>query len=268
MIRNSTLECSSNGDRRFSAFYAYTNLFGVYDSIENHYQKAKKFNNRTVKNPKGMEPDFIEVNGLKIESIYLTNFYNFLWTKYLDENPDLVMFASKFKNFHDIFRGKNTINCQADAIYKYIKYGPSFIMESPSMIEFLNLINYKHCKIYTSYYDVIDLIPRTYIPIAISLYKPQYILKKQHYTTLSPTDSILSCYKSGKYTKKEYRLEFQKQVLNNLTQEQVFSELMEISKNRVVVLLCYEEPNKFCHRHLVAKWFNEVGISCEELNFS
>lgn len=31
------------------------------------------------------------------------------------------------------------------------------------------------------------------------------------------------------------------------------------------ILLCYEKPEQFCHRHLVAHWFNEFGYKCEEL---
>jgi uncharacterized protein (DUF488 family) len=33
-----------------------------------------------------------------------------------------------------------------------------------------------------------------------------------------------------------------------------------------VILICYEKPSDFCHRHLVAKWFIENGINCEEFS--
>ena len=43
------LECSSKGDKRFSALYAKVKVFGVYDSIENHYQNCKRdINNQVV----------------------------------------------------------------------------------------------------------------------------------------------------------------------------------------------------------------------------
>ena len=32
------------------------------------------------------------------------------------------------------------------------------------------------------------------------------------------------------------------------------------NKNFDIVLLCYEKPDEFCHRHLVAEWFNRNGI--------
>ena len=35
-----------------------------------------------------------------------------------------------------------------------------------------------------------------------------------------------------------------------------------------VVLLCYEKPPQFCHRHLVAKWLEkELNIKVEELKY-
>lgn len=33
------------------------------------------------------------------------------------------------------------------------------------------------------------------------------------------------------------------------------------------VLLCWEDPNKFCHRHLIADWFQaQLGINVTELD--
>ena len=31
------------------------------------------------------------------------------------------------------------------------------------------------------------------------------------------------------------------------------------------ILLCYEKPQDFCHRHILADWFNDNGYECEEL---
>jgi uncharacterized protein (DUF488 family) len=40
-----------------------------------------------------------------------------------------------------------------------------------------------------------------------------------------------------------------------------------LAKDYHIVLLCYEKPDSFCHRHLVAKWFNENGFPIEEWQF-
>ena len=31
-----------------------------------------------------------------------------------------------------------------------------------------------------------------------------------------------------------------------------------------VALVCYETPEKFCHRHLVSKWLQDNNIDCAE----
>lgn len=32
------------------------------------------------------------------------------------------------------------------------------------------------------------------------------------------------------------------------------------------VICCYETPEKFCHRHIVAKWFERAGYKIKEIN--
>ena len=44
-------------------------------------------------------------------------------------------------------------------------------------------------------------------------------------------------------------------VLNQLNPALVLSDLQKIGKD--IVLLCYETPEKFCHRHLAAEWLNK-----------
>ena len=35
------------------------------------------------------------------------------------------------------------------------------------------------------------------------------------------------------------------------------------------VILCYEKPGDFCHRHIIARWLSQnLGITVEEVNFS
>jgi hypothetical protein len=49
-----------------------------------------------------------------------------------------------------------------------------------------------------------------------------------------------------------YTIQYKKEVLNVLDPLEVYNELGTES-----ILLCYESPEKFCHRHLVANWFEE-----------
>lgn len=129
------LECSSKGDKRFSAFYAYVDAFGRNTNIERHYQSCKRFYDETITKAKGKSPDYLMIGGNLLDIKYLTPWYKVLWVRYLDQHPELVEYASQFDDFHDIFKGKNTINCQADVVRQYIKEGRDSIMNEELVLE-------------------------------------------------------------------------------------------------------------------------------------
>ena len=133
------LECSSKGDKRFSSFYAKVSFYGKVDSIENIYQSVKRDKNGN-KVKKGQYVSYININNIILDSKYLTPFYKLLWVKYLDENLHLVSYAKQFDDYNDMFKGKS-INCQADVIRQYIKYGRESIMEELLVKELINILN-------------------------------------------------------------------------------------------------------------------------------
>ena len=57
------------------------------------------------------------------------------------------------------------------------------------------------------------------------------------------------------------------EVLNKLDPHRVVEHLYEISRGKDVALVCYEAPDKFCHRHLVADWLTNAGYKCEEYGY-
>lgn len=136
------LECSSRGDKRFSAFYAKIKVFGHYDCIENHYQRCKRLSNGDMAR-KGQKVHYIEIdNGIcvhKLEPRFLTAYYKLLWCSYLDLNPELVGYAKQYDDYNDMFKGK-AINCQADVIRQYIKQGRKSILNEPDVIELRNIL--------------------------------------------------------------------------------------------------------------------------------
>ncbi|MGG1659496.1 DarT1-associated NADAR antitoxin family protein [Brevibacillus sp. NRS-1366] len=143
MIQIKILECSSKGDKRFSAFYAKVTIFGKFDSIENHYQLSKRFGDfvpSTWKDAKGKTPTHFEVKGKSFDLKYMSMWYDLLWVKYLDVHPELLEYAATFDDFNDIFKGKS-INCQADSIRKYIKQGRSKVIEDGK--DFIDLFKTK-----------------------------------------------------------------------------------------------------------------------------
>ena len=131
------LECSSKGDKRFSALYAKVIFDDEYDSIEHHYQKCKrKYNGSEVK--KGEKPDYIIINQYKLPINFLSPFYKYLWFIYLESHKDLVKYASAFDSFTDMFKGKNTINSQADVIKEYITNKEKLINDINIIIPYIS----------------------------------------------------------------------------------------------------------------------------------
>lgn len=129
------LECSSRGDKRFSALWAKVEIFGVTDTIENHYQLSKRFETlmgvevpQHWKDAKGKKPSFFEVDGQVFDLKHLDKFYSLMWVKYLDNHPELVRYARQFDDYNDMFKSKNSIVCQADVIRQYIKQGRHTIL--------------------------------------------------------------------------------------------------------------------------------------------
>ena len=136
MNKRKVLECSSVGDTRFSAMYAKVSVYGVVDTIENHYQKCKRdASGSAVK--KGKPVAYVVIDKRKYPAEMLTPWYRLLWIKYLDTNPELVAYARQFDDYHDIFRGKNTVNCQADVIRSYIKSREDLIKSTGSLLALL-----------------------------------------------------------------------------------------------------------------------------------
>ena len=113
--------------------------------------------------------------------------------------------------------------------------------------------------VFTSYFAKASQIPSNIIPIAISLYQSAGT-RMLKYPQLAPTRSILTAWKQNE-DQKQYIRDFDLQVLAELDPQQVYEDLKVMSQGKDVALICYEGPSKFCHRHLVAKWLDDAGIS-------
>ena len=120
-------------------------------------------------------------------------------------------------------------------------------------------------KIYTSYFANLKKISKELIPIAICGKSPEWY-KGIEYKKLAPKyDFFMEWKQSSAPNKNEiYTKQFGKQVLDKLSIENVLKDLSEKSNGKDVVLLCYEKPSDFCHRHLVCEWLNDNGVECSE----
>lgn len=102
------LECSSKGDKRFSAFYARVDG----KSIEERYQSFKVFDdgktNLTWRQAKGKTP---------INAKQAREYYSQLWDLYIAKHPELLIVLKQHSGLSDIF-GQKGHCCQAEELWR------------------------------------------------------------------------------------------------------------------------------------------------------
>lgn len=115
--------------------------------------------------------------------------------------------------------------------------------------------------IYTSYYANHKNFPDNSLRMGISGVVPEGISLRSK--ELAPSKSIYFEYKeTGDW--KRYVERYQKERLEGID----LSILKNTDKDDIVILLCYEKPTDFCHRHIVAEYLeNTLGITVPELGF-
>lgn len=120
-------------------------------------------------------------------------------------------------------------------------------------------------KIYTSYFANSKKLQQAGITvIGIALYPPRWfygISLKQ----VSPTKSILF---AKDQTEEEYIRRYKSEVLVHQDMHQFLRAVEAVSNGKDVALCCYEKPDDFCHRHILAEWIKEkTGIEIKEFGY-
>ena len=121
-------------------------------------------------------------------------------------------------------------------------------------------------RIYTSYFGNSKKLQQAGIKvIGISLYPPRWfngISLKQ----VAPTKSIL--FANGQ-TQEEYTRRYKSEVLSRQDMQQFLKTVEQASGGQDVALCCYEKPEDFCHRHILADWIKEkLGIEISEYGYT
>lgn len=123
--------------------------------------------------------------------------------------------------------------------------------------------------LYTTYFAKLRSLPEDVIPVAICA-KPPIGFKGYTFKQLAPKYDAFKHYKETK-DEEQFTNDYYNQVLNSLNPVRVFNELYElIDKSEFthdIALVCYEKPTDFCHRKLVANWFNSKGLPCKEYTY-
>ena len=135
--------------------------------------------------------------------------------------------------------------------------------------------------IYTSYFARLKDLPSNVVPVAICGGIPNWYKGKQYRKLVPVYDAFIrwKCDRDDELYNEAYK----EQVLNRLNPLDVIMDLHMLmpevfdldmrspvytSPDYHIALICYERPDDFCHRHLVADWLNEHGIKCEEWKFT
>lgn len=120
-------------------------------------------------------------------------------------------------------------------------------------------------KIYTSNFANLRKIPSDIVPISICAKSPHWFHGIE-YKTLAPSYEILSNWKNN-HDAIQYMFNFNFKILGHLHARKVVEDLSSLSRGNDLVLLCYENRDCFCHRHLVSQWLTVNGFPCKEFEF-
>ena len=109
--------------------------------------------------------------------------------------------------------------------------------------------------IYTGYYSKMkEYADLGLTLLSISRTKPEFAKSCIDIPQLFPSNKILWDYKKGKIDEMEYTSKYLDQ-LNELGVDKIIKMIQIFGDN--VVLLCWESPEKFCHRHILADYINK-----------
>lgn len=120
-------------------------------------------------------------------------------------------------------------------------------------------------NIFTSSFSVSrELDPSKYLVVSISRFPPKWFNGVMCFE-FAPSAQLLFDYKDG-LPECLYAYRYRSEVLDRGDVHKVFERLAGISQGRDIVLCCFESADKFCHRHLLAGYVQEVwGYTINEL---
>ena len=117
-------------------------------------------------------------------------------------------------------------------------------------------------RVYTGYFAQLNKYKgRGLFPIAICGKSPEFF-RGVELKCFAPTWDIYSKWKNKEISDEEYSTRFKNEILDKLEPKAILNFFDGFCTD--IVLLCYETPEKFCHRHLVSEWLCSIGINSEE----
>ena len=121
-------------------------------------------------------------------------------------------------------------------------------------------------KVYTSYFGKMRKFPEDFATIAICVYPPDWFGGFK-FEKFCPPEEVFHRYNGSEKTETvwdAFELEY-KRKLKRLDAKRAMHELYSMFKyKKAIVLLCWETPDKHCHRHILARWFRHFGFDVKE----
>jgi len=124
-------------------------------------------------------------------------------------------------------------------------------------------------NLYTSYFAKVKNLQECGLNnlVCVAGYAPKFFfdLDEAHfYPDLAPRKEWFWEWKNKHLSNDWYIGKYNETVLSKLNPEKVVADMGDNA-----VMLCYEKPGEFCHRHLIADWISKnTGITVEEVDFS
>lgn len=114
-------------------------------------------------------------------------------------------------------------------------------------------------RIFTSYYASKNLDKNKHLLVKVSNSAPNGFQVDTTFKEAIPDwNTTVKPYKDGTIDEMTYTSRYRKQLdakLFNIILS--LDTLIKQAKEKDIVLLCYEKPDSFCHRHILAKWLEE-----------
>lgn len=116
-----TLDCTAKGDVRFHPDVAKVSMYGVNDTIGNHFRNAKRDKEGNITDDREMVA-YLDVNGVRVPNELAEQYYVCLWYQCLLATPFFQTQLVKYDEFYDGKRD-GAINSQAKVFRMYRQGG-------------------------------------------------------------------------------------------------------------------------------------------------
>ena len=123
-------------------------------------------------------------------------------------------------------------------------------------------------KLYTSYFAMVKKLQEAGYSnlVCIAGYAPKFYYEMEgvrFFPDLAPRKEWFLEWRNRHLSNEWYVGKYNETVLSKLDPKDVLNRLGDGA-----VMLCYEKPGDFCHRHLVADWLKQgTGVEVEEVSF-